>query len=124
MTYLETISELTKNSIKILAKDEIIVRKLSEEEKTEISKFKIAKWNHLQNLRSVLQKVNNYVKDIFDLFISATKIDTEPETYFILDYAFNGIDKKIEGFLNIDEKTMKSAMRPPKRYVPQIQGKM
>ena len=116
MTYLETISELTKNSIKILAKDEIIVRKLSEEEKTEISKFKIAKWNHLQNLRSELQKVKNYVKDIFELFISATKIDTEPETYFILDYAFNGIDKKIERFLNIDEKTMKSAI--VRRYRP------
>ena len=117
MTYLETISELTKNSIQILAKDEIIVRKLSEEEKTEISKFKIAKWNHLQNLRSELQKVNNYVKDIFDFFISATKFDTE--TYFILDYAFNGIDKKIEGFLNIDEKTMKSAIvRRVRRYRP------
>ena len=61
-------------------------------------------------MRSELQKVKNYVKDIFELFISATKIDTQVERYFILDYAFNGIDKKIEGFLNIDEKTMKSAI--------------
>ena len=114
MTYLETISELTKNSIQILAKDEIIVRKMSEEEKTEISKFKIAKWNHLQNLRSELQKVNNHVKDIFELFISAIKFDTE--TYFILDYAFERIDKKIEFFLNLDEKTMKSAIG--RRYRP------
>ena len=94
MTYLETISELTKNSIKILAKDEVIVRKMSEEERTEISKFKIAKWNHLQNLRSELQKVKNYVKDIFDLFVSATKMDTESEKFLILDYSFKGIDKK------------------------------
>ena len=69
MTYLETISELTKNSIQILAKDEIIVRKMSEEEKTEISKFKIAKWNHLQNLRSELQKVNNYVKIVCKIIL-------------------------------------------------------
>ena len=115
-----------RNSIQTLAKDEIIVRKMSEEEKTEISKFKIAKWNHLRNLRSELRKVKNDVKEIFNLFVSATKMDTNSEKYLIMEYAFIGIEKKIEGFLNIDEKTMKSAMRP--RYVPQshkkMQGKM
>ena len=52
--------------------------------------------------------MKNYVKDIFELFLSATKMDTNSEKYLTLDYAFKSIDKKIEIFLNIDEKTMKS----------------